>query len=69
MPAEIYHLKAAGEQNWPKMDEVIAKMRRRERRGCTSRLTCTPIPPERQDSMPRCPHGFKKADFAHGSAG
>jgi N-acyl-D-amino-acid deacylase len=26
VPAEIYHLKAAGEQNWPKMDEVIAKI-------------------------------------------
>ncbi len=24
--AEIYHLKAAGEQNWPKMDRVIAKV-------------------------------------------
>jgi N-acyl-D-amino-acid deacylase len=23
LPAEIYHLKAAGRQNWPKMDEVI----------------------------------------------
>ncbi len=23
VPAEIYHLKAAGRQNWPKMDEVI----------------------------------------------
>jgi N-acyl-D-amino-acid deacylase len=23
VPAEIYHLKAAGQQNWPKMDEVI----------------------------------------------
>ncbi|MBO6505862.1 MAG: D-aminoacylase [Kordiimonadaceae bacterium] len=25
-PAEIYHLKAAGTQNWPKMDRVIAKI-------------------------------------------
>jgi N-acyl-D-amino-acid deacylase len=24
--AEIYHLKAAGEKNWPKMDQVIAKI-------------------------------------------
>jgi N-acyl-D-amino-acid deacylase len=23
VPAEVYHLKAAGQQNWPKMDEVI----------------------------------------------
>jgi N-acyl-D-amino-acid deacylase len=26
IPAEIYHLKAAGQANWPKMDEVIAKV-------------------------------------------
>jgi len=26
VPAEIYHLKAAGQANWPKMDEVIAKI-------------------------------------------
>ncbi len=26
LPAEIYHLKAAGEANWPKMDQVIAKV-------------------------------------------
>jgi N-acyl-D-amino-acid deacylase len=26
VPAEIYHLKAAGEQNWPKMEQVIARV-------------------------------------------
>jgi N-acyl-D-amino-acid deacylase len=26
VPAQIYHLKAAGQQNWPKMDRVIAKV-------------------------------------------
>jgi N-acyl-D-amino-acid deacylase len=26
VPAQIYHLKAAGESNWPKMDAVIAKV-------------------------------------------
>ena len=26
IPAEIYHLKAAGEQNWPKMDQVIERI-------------------------------------------
>jgi N-acyl-D-amino-acid deacylase len=26
VPAEIYHLKAAGEPNWPKMDQVIARI-------------------------------------------
>jgi N-acyl-D-amino-acid deacylase len=26
VPAEIYHLKAAGSENWPKLDSVIAKV-------------------------------------------
>ena len=26
LPAEIYHLKAAGQANWPKMDQVIANV-------------------------------------------
>src|SRR5262249_35669657 len=26
VPAQIYHLKAAGEANWPKLDAVIAKV-------------------------------------------
>jgi N-acyl-D-aspartate/D-glutamate deacylase len=37
VPAEIYHLKAAGEQNWPKMDEVIAKIE--TARGAGLRIT------------------------------
>jgi N-acyl-D-amino-acid deacylase len=26
VPAEIYHLKAAGQANWPKLDEVVARI-------------------------------------------
>ncbi len=33
IPAEIYHLKAAGKSNWPKMDAVIAKVRRARAEG------------------------------------
>jgi N-acyl-D-amino-acid deacylase len=33
LPAEIYHLKAAGEANWPKMDQVIKMIERARRRG------------------------------------
>lgn len=33
IPAEIYHLKAAGESNWPKMDRVIAMVERARREG------------------------------------
>ena len=33
LPAEIYHFKAAGEANWPKMDAVIAKVEAARREG------------------------------------
>jgi N-acyl-D-amino-acid deacylase len=33
IPAEIYHLKAAGETNWPKMDQVIARIEAARREG------------------------------------
>ena len=33
IPAEIYHLKAAGKANWPKMDQVIEKVEAARRQG------------------------------------
>jgi N-acyl-D-amino-acid deacylase len=33
LPAEIYHLKAGGEANWPKMDQVIARVEEARRQG------------------------------------
>jgi len=33
IPAEIYHLKAAGQSNWPKMDQVIGKIEAARREG------------------------------------
>jgi N-acyl-D-amino-acid deacylase len=33
IPAEIYHLKAAGERNWPKMDRVIAMVEDARKQG------------------------------------
>jgi N-acyl-D-amino-acid deacylase len=33
IPAEIYHLKAAGESNWPKLDQVIAKVESARKEG------------------------------------
>jgi len=33
IPAEIYHLKAAGKDNWPKMDKVIAMVEKARREG------------------------------------
>ncbi len=33
IPAEIYHLKAAGEANWPKMDQLIARVEAAQKEG------------------------------------
>ena len=33
LPAEIYHLKAGGEANWPKMDQVIARVEEARKQG------------------------------------
>jgi len=33
IPAEIYHLKAAGQANWPKMDQAIAKIQAVQKEG------------------------------------
>src|SRR5687767_12202048 len=33
VPAEIYHLKAAGQENWPKLDQVIAKVEAARKEG------------------------------------
>jgi N-acyl-D-amino-acid deacylase len=33
VPAEIYHFKAAGESNWPKMDQAIARVEEARRHG------------------------------------
>ena len=33
LPAEIYHLKASGEANWPKMDQVIKMIEDAQRKG------------------------------------
>ena len=33
IPAEIYHLKAAGEKNWPKMDQALALVEKARKEG------------------------------------
>ena len=58
LPAEIYHLKAAGESNWPKMDTVPSPAsRRRASRACRSPRTCTRTPPAPPASTPACRRG------------
>ena len=63
IPAEIYHLKAAGQPNWPKLDAAIQKDRSRaQRRADASPPTCTPTPPARPASTPPCRRGCRRAD-------
>jgi N-acyl-D-amino-acid deacylase len=33
IPAEVYHIKAAGEKNWPKEDELLTRIERAQREG------------------------------------
>jgi N-acyl-D-amino-acid deacylase len=42
IPAEIYHIKAAGKSNWPKMDAAIARITAARRRGLpiTANMYC-----------------------------
>ena len=33
IPAELYHIKAAGKKNWPKVDELLARIERAQKDG------------------------------------
>ena len=37
IPAEVYHIKAAGEKNWPKEDELLARIERAQKEGLNIR--------------------------------
>jgi N-acyl-D-aspartate/D-glutamate deacylase len=37
IPAEVYHIKAAGEKNWPKEDELLARIERAQKEGLNVR--------------------------------
>jgi N-acyl-D-aspartate/D-glutamate deacylase len=37
IPAEVYHIKAAGEKNWPKEDELLARIERAQKDGLNVR--------------------------------
>jgi len=37
IPAELYHIKAAGKKNWPKVDELLARIERAQREGLNVR--------------------------------
>ena len=62
VPAEIYHFKAAGRDNWAKTDCGHRASRSGARaKGCASRPTCTPIRPARRASTRRCRRGCRRA--------
>ena len=33
LPAEVYHIKAAGQQNWPKIDDLLARIESAQKEG------------------------------------
>ena len=62
--AEIYHLKAAGEKNWPKMDQLIERVNEAAREGTADHApTCTPTRPARPASMPPCRPGCQEGGY------
>jgi N-acyl-D-amino-acid deacylase len=60
VPAEIYHLKASGQANWPKLEAAIARIEAARPRGSASQPTCTPIRRRQPGSMRPCLPGFRK---------
>ena len=63
VPAEIYHLKQAGKDNWHKLDQVDRDGRAGARLWRADHApTCTPTPPVRPGSRTRSRHGFTTAD-------
>ena len=67
IPAEIYHLKAAGKANWGKIDQVLAMVEKARRDGRRSPPICIPIRPGRRASMRRCRRGRSMAAMRRSS--
>ena len=61
IPAEIYHLKAAGQPNWSKLDALIQKINAARAEGIENHRRHIPTRPGRPASMPPCRLGCKKA--------
>lgn len=64
--AEIYHLKAAGEANWPKMARVLDRIDSARARDSRSRQTSIPIRRVPRVSMRRCRPGCRRVDTPSG---
>src|SRR6266567_2659734 len=44
IPAEVYHIKAAGRQNWGKIDNLLARIDRAQKEGLNVRANMYPYP-------------------------
>src|SRR6266567_815242 len=44
IPAELYHIKAAGKKNWPKVDELLTRIDRAQKEGLNVRANMYPYP-------------------------
>src|SRR6476619_6314007 len=44
IPAELYHIKAAGKKNWPKVDELLARIERAQKEGLNVRANMYTYP-------------------------
>jgi N-acyl-D-amino-acid deacylase len=69
IPAEVYHIKAAGQKNWAKSTTSFHGSSQRRRKGSTFARTSTPIPPAEPDSMPVSRHGPRTAVIQPSSNG
>ena len=70
IPAEIYHLKAAGRANWPKMDQAIAKIEAARRRGAEDHRRHVHLHGRRhRASTPRCRRGCSTAATTRPTSG
>src|SRR5438874_547062 len=58
LPVEIYHLKASGEANWPKMDQVIRMIDDARRQGVKITADMYTYPAGGRAWMHRCRRGF-----------
>jgi N-acyl-D-amino-acid deacylase len=62
LPAEIYHLKASGTANWPKMDQVFKIIENARRRGLEDHCQHVHLYGRRHRAWtPVCRHGFGMA--------
>src|SRR5678816_2313119 len=44
IPAELYHIKAAGQKNWPKVDELLTRIERAQKEGLNVRANMYTYP-------------------------